>query len=147
MLLRILAFLFVSVVVLPLLSVTVGRLIIDDGIEHFHSDPVAYKVARNAFVAAQLHRDNPIQRIMAPAGRVVAVTLKPGHCRQPAGSVRSQLPSGGQAGRPSLAAAPGDPDAAVMREYIAQVRFHTFFGYPVEDVYVECGGDSASSRP
>jgi hypothetical protein len=32
----------------------------------------------------------------------------------------------------------------VLREYTAQVRFHTFFGYPVEDVYLQCGGEYAS---
>ena len=142
-----LGFLFVSMVALPLLSVTVGRLVIDDGIESFRSDPVTYKVAKSAFVAAQRDRDNLIQRLVAPAGRVVAVTRKPGHCRQLAASVRSRSPSSGQAGRPSLQKAPDTPDAAVMREYTAQVRFHTFFGYPVEDVYVECGGDSVGNRP
>lgn len=135
-----LGFLLVSVVVLPLLSVTVALLGVDDGIESFRSDPVAYEVAKSAFRAAQASRDNPIQRLVAPAGRVVAVTRKPGHCLQPVSSVREQLPPNGQAGRPSLAQEPEHPDAAVMREYTALVRFHNFFGYPVEDVYVECGG-------
>lgn len=125
MLLFVLGFLFVSVVALPLLSVTVARLVIDDGIESFRSDPVAYKVAGKAHALAQAHRDNPIQRLIAPAARVMAVTHKPGHCPQ----------------------SPDQPDAAVLREYTAQVRFHTFFGYPVEDVYIECGGESASGLP
>jgi len=147
MILRILVFLFISMVALPLLSVTVGLLAVDDGIESFRSDPVAYKVARNAYRIAQASRDNPVQRLIAPAGRVVAVTRKPGHCLQPAADVRAQTPSSSQVGRPSLGKASEDPDAAVMREYTAQVRFHTFFGYPTEDVYVECGGDSVSSGP
>lgn len=113
-----LGFLFVSVVALPLLSVALGRVIVDDGIDSFRGDPVAYAVARNAHVLADAHRDNLIQRLVAPAGRVIAVTFKPGHCAQP-------------------------PDSNRLREYTALVRFHTFFGYPVEDVYVECGGESA----
>ena len=72
-----LGFLLVSVVVLPLLSITVGRLVIDDGIESFRGDPLAYKVARNAYDMAQRHRDNAVQRLFAPAARVVAVTFKP----------------------------------------------------------------------
>ncbi|MBL8198197.1 MAG: hypothetical protein JNJ67_04620, partial [Chromatiales bacterium] len=114
--------LFVSVVVLPLLSVALGRVLVDDGIDSFRGDPVAYAVARNAHVLADAHRDNLIQRLIAPAGRVIAVTFEPGHCAQPPGSNR-------------------------LREYTAQVRFHTFFGYPVEDVYVECGGESARGAP
>ena len=114
--------LFVSMVVLPLLSVALGRVIVDDGIDSFRDDPVAYAVARNAHVLADAHRDNLIQRLVAPAGRVVAVTFKPGHCALAPGSNR-------------------------LREYTALVRFHTFFGYPVEDVYVECGGESASALP
>ena len=74
-----LGFLFVSIVALPLLSVALGRVIVDDGIDSFRSDPVAWAVARNAHVMADAHRDNLIQRLMAPAGRVIAVTLKPGH--------------------------------------------------------------------
>lgn len=141
-----LGFLLVSMVALPLLSITVGRLVIDDGIESFRSDPLAYKVARNAYDLAQRHRDNPVQRLVAPAARVVAVTFKPGHCLNAASS--GSLPSSnGKARRPSLGKTSADPDAAVMREYTAQVRFHTFFGYPVEDVFVECGGDSVSNLP
>ena len=147
MILRILVFLFISMVALPLLSVTVGLLAVDDGIESFRNDPVVYKVARKAFVAAQLYRENPVQRLMAPVGRVVAVTLKPGHCLQPSADVGTQTPSNSMAGRRSFGKASEDPDAAVMREYTAQVRFNTFFGYPIEDVYVECGGDSVSSGP
>lgn len=123
-LLLLLGFLFFSVVGLPLLSITVARLVVDDGIENFRGDPVAYEVARRAYVMAEAHRDNPMQRLIAPAARVVAVTRKPGHC-------------------PPSSGADFRPDAAVLREYTAQVRFHTFFGYPVEDVYIECGGDSA----
>ncbi len=145
MLLLLLGFLFVSVVALPLLSVTAARLIIDDGIESFRSDPVAYKVASKAYAMAQVHRDNPIQRLMAPAGRVVAVTRKPGHCVQPPATA-ARPSTNNPTGYPSLAKVPEQPDAAVLREYTAQVRFYTFFGYPVEDVYVECGGDSASAQ-
>jgi hypothetical protein len=141
-----LGFLFVSMVALPLLSVALGRVIVADGIDSFRSDPVAWAVARNAHVMADAHRDNLLQRLVAPAGRVIAVTFKPGHCTQPPGGssrVRSKQP----ARRPALAQSPVQPDAAVLREYTAQVRFHTFFGYPVEDVYVECGGESASTLP
>lgn len=141
-----LGFLFVSMVALPLLSVTLGRLIVDDGIERFRNDPAAYAVARNAHVMADLHRDNLVQRLVAPAGRVVAVTLKPGHCAQAPGAGSRQVLKR-RVGRSSLANDPGQPAPAVLREYTAQVRFHTFFGYPVEDVYVECGGDSVSNRP
>jgi hypothetical protein len=138
-----LGFLFVSVVALPLLSVALGRVIVDDGIDSFRDDPVAYAVARNAHVLADAHRDNLIQRLVAPAGRVIAVTFKPGHCA---------LAPGGSAGpafqrparRPALAKDPAQPPAALLREYTAQVRFHTFFGFPVEDVYVECGGEYVS---
>lgn len=136
-------FLLVSVVALPLLSITVGRLVVDDGIENFRSDPLAYKVARNAYDLAQRHRDNAVQRLFAPAARVVAVTFKPGHCLKAASSVSSPS-SNGQGRRPSPGKASADPDAAALREYTAQVRFHTFFGYPVEDVFLECGGDSVS---
>jgi uncharacterized protein (DUF58 family) len=147
MLLLVLGFLFLSMVALPLLSITVGRLLVDDGIESFRSDPLTYKVARHAFVAAQLYRDSAVQRLIAPAGRVVSVTLKPGHCPQPVSSVRQQLPLNRLPGRPALEKGPEDPDATVMREYTAQVRFHTFFGYPIEEVYLECGGDSVSNQP
>ncbi len=141
-----LGFLLVSVVVLPLLSITVGRLVIDDGIESFRGDPLAYKVARNAYDMAQRHRDSAFQRLVAPAGRVVAVTFKPGHCLKAASS--ASLPSSNdKVRRPALGKTSADPDAAVMREYTAQVRFHTFFGYPVEDVFLECGGDSAGGAP
>jgi hypothetical protein len=136
-----LGFLFVSMVALPLLSVALGRVIVDDGIDAFRSDPVAWAVARNAHAMADLHRDNLIQRLMAPAGRVIAVTLKPGHCRQLPGS-SSRLVLDRRARRPALAQDPAQPAAALLREYTAQVRFHTFFGYPVEDVYLQCGGES-----
>jgi hypothetical protein len=141
-----LGFLFVSMVALPLLSVALGRVIVDDGIDGFRSDPVAYAAARNALVLADAHRDNLIQRLVAPAGRVIAVTFKPGHCGQPPGSsVRPALQR--PVRRPALAKDPAQPPAALLREYTAQVRFHTFFGYPVEDVHVECGGESARSTP
>jgi hypothetical protein len=94
-----LGFLFVSMVALPLLSVALGRVLVDDGIDSFRSDPAAWAVARNAHVMADAHRDNLLQRLMAPAGRVIAVTLRPGHCRQPAGS----------ASRPASVAATGPP--------------------------------------
>lgn len=145
MFLLLLGFLFVSVVALPLLSVTVARLVIDDGIEGFRGDPIAYKVASKAYAMAEAYRDNPMQRLTAPAGRVVAVTFKPGHCLQPSATAAQPL-SSSPTGYPSLAKVPDQPDAAVLREYTARVRFYTFFGYPVEDVYVECGGDSASTQ-
>ena len=135
--------LFVSVVVLPLLSVALGRVLVDDGIDSFRGDPVAYAVARTAHVLADAHRDNLIQRLIAPAGRVIAVTFEPGHCVQPPGSsVRPALQRPTR--RPALAQGPAQLPAALLREYTAQVRFHTFFGYPVEDVYLECGGEYAS---
>ncbi|MBM4220399.1 MAG: hypothetical protein FJ170_00450 [Gammaproteobacteria bacterium] len=136
-----LGFLFLSMVALPLLSITLGRVLIDDGIDSFRNDPVAYAVARDAHALADAHRDNLLQRLMAPAGRVVAVTLKPGHCMQAPGS-SSRRVLDRRARRPALAPDPARPAAALLREYTAQVRFHTFFGYPVEDVYVECGGES-----
>ncbi|MEZ5562538.1 MAG: hypothetical protein R3F27_06230 [Gammaproteobacteria bacterium] len=146
LLLLALGFLFVSMVALPLLSVALGRVIVDDGIDSFRSDPVAWAVARSAYVVADAHRDNLIQRLVAPAGRVVAVTFKPGHCRQAPGSAtRPALDR--RARRSSLVQDPARPDAAVLREYTAQVRFHTFFGYPVEDVFVECGGESVGGVP
>jgi hypothetical protein len=141
-----LGFLFVSMVALPLLSVALGRLIVDDGIDSFRSDPAAWAVARNAHVMADAHRDNLLQRLMAPAGRVIAVTLRPGHCRQSAGSGSRPTPAR-PARRPSLEPGPAQPAAAVLREYTAQVRFHTFFGYPVEDVYLQCGGESVGGGP
>jgi hypothetical protein len=127
LLLLALGFLFVSMVALPLLSVALGRAIVDDGIEAFRNDPVAWAVAGDAHALADAHRDKLIQRLVAPAGRVIAVTFKPGHCR--------------------LAPDPARPAAALLREYTAQVRFHTFFGYPIEDIYVECGGESVGGGP
>ncbi len=146
LLLLALGFLFVSMVALPLLSVALGRVIVTDGIDSFRSDPAAWAVARNAHVMADAHRDNLIRRLVAPAGRVVAVTLRPGHCKQPSGS-GSRPALDRRARRSSLAQDPAQPDAAVLRQYTAQVRFHTFFGYPVEDVYLECGGESVGDPP
>jgi hypothetical protein len=146
LLLLALGFLFLSMVALPLLSVTLGRVLVDDGIDRFRNDPAAWAVARNAVALADAHRDHPIQRLIAPAGRVVAVTLRPGHCKLAPGS-SARLVLDRRARRPALAQDPAQPAAALLREYTAQVRFHTFFGYPVEDVLVECGGESVSNAP
>lgn len=146
LLLLALGFLFVSMVALPLLSVALGRVIVDDGIDRFRNDPAAWAVARNALARADAHRDNLIQRLVAPAGRVIAVTRKPGHCVQAPGSSLRPL-TNRRAARPALTPDPAQPAAAVLREYTAQVRFHTFFGYPVEDVHVECGGERVSNAP
>jgi hypothetical protein len=141
-----LGLLFLSMVVLPLLSVALGRVIIDDGIDSFRNDPVAYAVAADAHALADAHRDNLIQRLVAPAGRVIAVTFKPGHCRlAPGSSSRRVLER--RTRRPALAQDPARPAAALLREYTAQVRFHTFFGYPIEDIHVECGGESVGGGP
>lgn len=146
LLLLALGFLFLSMVALPLLSVALGRVVVDDGIDRFRNDPAAWAVARNAHALADAHRDNLIQRLVAPAGQVIAVTRKPGHCAQAPGS-SPRLPLDRRAARPALAPVPDQPAAALLREYTAQVRFHTFFGYPVEDVYVECGGERVSNAP
>lgn len=146
LLLLALGFLFLSMVALPLLSVALGRVIVDDGIDRFRNDPAAWAVARNAHALADAHRDNLIQRLVAPAGQVIAVTLKPGHCAQAPGS-SPQPPLNRRAARPALAPVPAQPAAALLREYTAQVRFHTFFGYPVEDVNVECGGERVVGAP
>lgn len=146
LLLLALGFLFLSMVALPLLSVALGRVVVDDGIDRFRNDPAAWAVARNAHALADAHRDNLIQRLVAPAGQVIAVTRKPGHCAQAPGS-SARPPLNRRAARPALAPVPAQPAAALLREYTAQVRFHTFFGYPVEDVYVECGGERVVGAP
>ncbi len=96
---------------------------VDAGIDRFRADPVAHAFARRAYRMAWVHRDNPIQRALAPAARVVAVERKPEHC------ARRESP------------APESP----FRAYTARVRFYTVFRLPMADVYITCGGRSASS--
>jgi hypothetical protein len=92
----------------------VARRTIDDGIEQFGADPVAYAVAKQAHAMAWLaYVDHP-DRLLVAAVRVVEVAHRPGHCQD-----RS-----------------GDP----TRDYVARVRFHTFFGLPFGDIHLTCGG-------
>ncbi len=111
-------------VALPAVGLAVAKWSIEDGTDSFRSDPIEHEVARRAYSMAWVHRDNPIQRLLSPAGRVVAVTQAPGHC----------------------ASKPGLLNDRAIREYTALVRFYTFFGYPAGDVYLSCGGTAASSR-
>ena len=109
--------------VLVAFGLVVTRWTVDEGIDRFRGDPVAHAIAREAYMMAWVHRDNPIQRALAPAARVVAVERKPGHCR---GSLTPE---------------------PLLRDYTARVRFYTAFRIPMADVYITCGGGSASSNP
>ena len=102
----------------------VTRWTVDAGIDRFRADPVEHAIAREAYLMAWVHRDNPIQRALAPAARVVAVERKPGHCTR------------------SESLTPESP----FRDYTARVRFYTVFRLPMANVYITCGGRSASSR-
>ena len=138
------SFFLLILLVLPPIGLAVARWSVDDGIDGFQADPIAHEVAKRAHSMAWVHRDNPIQRILSPAGRVVAVTRAPEHCKSPEVS-NFVLPS-----RPgaSLTRVPPRPIDSAVREYTALVRFYSFFRYPVSDVYISCGGSSASSlRP
>ena len=128
------------ILLLPPVGLAVAVWIVDDGIDRFQADPVVHEVAQRAYSMAWIHRDNPIQRVLAPAARVVTVTRAPELCtsREP----RAYIPPPS----PRASLVPGPPHAG--REYVALVRFYSFFGYPMSDVYTTCGGSAASSiRP
>ena len=128
------------ILLLPPVGLAVAVWIVDDGIDRFQADPVVHEVARRAYSMAWIHRDNPIQRVLAPAARVVTVTRAPGLCtsREP----RAYVPP--PSSRASLVPSPSHAG----REYVALIRFYSFFGYPMSDVYTTCGGSAASSiRP
>ncbi len=130
------------VLMLPPVGLAVARWSVDDGIDGFQADPIAHVVAKRAYAIAWVHRDNPIQRMLSPAARVVAVTRASGHCTspEPRGYVVRSRPGA------SLTRTPPQPVDRVVREYTALVRFYSFFEYPADDVYITCGGSSASSR-
>lgn len=106
-------------------GLVVTRWTVDEGIDRFRADPVAHAIAGRAYMMAWVHRDNPIQRALAPAARVVAVERKPGHCTRRGSPTPEPL----------------------LRDYTARVRFYTVFRLPMADVYLTCGGRSASSSP
>lgn len=142
--LGLLAATFVGVTAVAVLGIAVALLIVDDGTDRFRSDPLAYSVANEALRMSRVHRDHPLQRLLTPAARVVAVTRLVGHCNnraqdlvQPAGSA--------QPGFPALAQFPDPPREIGVHEYTALVRFYTAFGIPAGDVYLTCGGSSATS--
>ena len=131
---------FLLILLLSPVGLAVAVWIVDDGIDRFQADPVVHEVARRAYSMAWIHRDNPIQRLLTPAARVVTVTRAPKLCtsREPRAYVPPPSP------RASLV--PSPPHGG--REYVALVRFYSFFGYPMSDVYITCGGSAASSiRP
>jgi hypothetical protein len=132
------------VAALPFIGLVVSVLITNDGINDFDASPAAHWAAEKAYTFAQVHRDNPLQRLLTPAAQVVMVKRMPDHCTRP--KIRSYiaLDSNGQQGPRAIQPGPSSPFADVEREYIAQVRFFTFFGYPADDVYITC--DSASSQ-
>ena len=142
--LRVSLLILAGLVALPIIEVVVVVSITDDGIDSFRDDPVGHWVAQEAYAFAWVHRDNPIQRVLAPAARVVMVQRMPEHCTTPRGWSGYGPSNGDPPSFPALAPGPESPYADVEREYIAQVRFYTFFGYPVDDVYITC--NSASSR-
>ena len=137
---RIRLFLLIMLV-LPPVGLAVARWSVDDGIDGFQADPIAHEVAKRAYSMAWVHRDNPIQRMLSPAGRVVAVTRAPAHCTTSKRRIYGSSRPGA-----SLMRIPPQPIDRVIREYTALVRFYSFFGYPVSDVYISCGGSSASSQ-
>ena len=126
--------------VLPPVGLAVAVWAVDDGIDRFQADPVVHGVAQRAYASAWMHRDNPIQRLLTPAARVVAVTRAPELCKSREPLVYVPLP------RPGASLVPSPPHGG--REYVALVRFYSFFGYPMSDVYITCGGSAGSSiRP
>ena len=128
------------ILMLPPVGLAVAAWIVDDGIDRFQADPVVHEVAQRAYSMAWVHRDNPIQRLLTPAARVVTVIRAPELCtsREP----RAYVPPP----NPRASLVPSPPDAG--REYVALVRFYSFFGYPMSDVYTTCGGSAGSSiRP
>ena len=131
---------FLLILLLPPVGLAVAIWFVDDGIDRFQADPVVHEVAQRAYSMAWIHRDNPIQRLLTPAARVVTVIRAPELCtsREP----RAYVPPP----NPRASLVPSPPDAG--REYVALVRFYSFFGYPMSDVYITCGGSAASSiRP
>jgi len=141
---RTLLLLFAGATAVAILGITITTWRIDDGLDRFRQDPLAHTVARDAYLMAQVHRDNIFQRLLAPFARVVSVTRRAGHCLAPASRVtQTPLPAG--SGPPALARIPGRPAEAALREYTAQVRFYTFFAIPAGEVYLSCGGHDASS--
>ena len=130
--------------VLPPVGLAVAVWAVDDGIDRFQADPVVHGVAQRAYASAWMHRDNPIQRLLTPAARVVAVTRAPELCKSREPPVFVPPPRPGAGLVPSLV--PSPPHGG--REYVALVRFYSFFGYPMSDVYITCGGSAGSSiRP
>ena len=143
---RIAIFFVIGLFVLPAFALAVAVWTTDDGIEDFHADPAAHRVAQKAYAMAWVHRDNPIRRILAPAARVVVVARVAGHCGTPKGWSGDAVTQDDRPDFPALGPGPESPYAEVEHEYVAQVHFYTFFGYPADDVYLKCGASSASSR-
>jgi hypothetical protein len=141
--LRVSLLVLAGLVVLPVIGLVVAVLITDDGIDSFRDDPVAHWVAQDAYSFAWVHHDNPIQRSLSPAARVVIVKHVGDHCAKPKGWSGYAPSNSGRPSFPAISREPESPYADVEREYVAQVRFYTFFGYPADDVYLTCG--SASS--
>ncbi len=135
----------VGLVALLAVGLVVAILITDDGIEGFSDDPAAYRVAQEAYKMAWVHRDNPIQRVLTPAARVVLVARLAGHCTSPNGWSGTRSLPNDRSSVPAIGPRPDSPFTDVEREYISQVRFYTFFGYPVANVFLTCGNSSASS--
>jgi hypothetical protein len=99
--------------------------LIGSGVEGFDRgpDPRAAAMAHEAQMAAWMHNDNPIGRVLWPAARVERVWWEPGHC-------------------PS----PGPGADGWLAAYRAQVRFYSFFAIPGPVLDVTCGGWSWAAR-
>lgn len=134
----------VTLIAIPVIGLTFAAMTTSDGIEGFGEEPIEHYVAERAYSMAWNTRDNPIQRILSPAARVVLVKRMPGHCTSPKNSSWSPRSAADSSMRWALERAPEPPFEDTDREYISQVRFFTFFGYPAGDIYVTCGGDSGS---
>ena len=113
--LRVLLLVLAGLVALPVIGLVVAVLITDDGIDSFRDDPVAHWVAQEAYSFAWVHRDNPIQRVLAPAARVVMVKRMPEHCTTPEGSSGYATSNGDRSSFPALAPGPESPYADVER--------------------------------
>lgn len=136
----------IAALLLFALGLVIAHRSIDSGIDDFQHDRIAHAVAKKAHEVAWVHVDNPIQRLLMPAAKVVLVEPRAGHCNSVGSSDGAANMNVPRDPRMRLRADPGvatlDPSWAQMREYVARVRFYTSFGIPAVAVSVTCKGAS-----